>query len=174
MSIYEPEATPSLGATKVAVATAVANDDAPKLATEIHAASSVEGTMVFRDFAPTVDTNSGNAPRRVGTKNQFPEEGLANYQALEVRYPHNPQGDDSDADNKMRAALTEGTTRKVIVREGPDAIDVPFAVDDFSVVWTVRCGRQTRTRTDDSEFSEFEIAQKLYPVKAEVYGQIVT
>ena len=49
MSIYEPEATPSLGATKVAVCTAIADPAAPKLATEINAASSVEGTLVFRE-----------------------------------------------------------------------------------------------------------------------------
>ena len=174
MSIYEPEATPSLGATKVAVCTAVADPEAPKLATEIHAASSVEGTLVFRDFNPAVDTNSGNAPRRVGTKNQFPEEGLANYQALEVHYPHNPQGDDSDVDNKMRACLTPGTIREIVVRQGPDATEVPFAVDDFSVVWKVRCGRQTRTVSGDDEFAEFDGVQKLYPMTEEVYGQIVT
>lgn len=172
MSIYTPEATPSLAASKVAIATAVANMAAPALATEINAATSVEGTMVFRDWSPDVNVNSGTAPRRLGTKNQFPQEGLAQYQPIEVRYPHNPQGDDTHVDNKMRAALVQGLTRFVIVREGPDALTAAFAATQKSIVWKVRCGRQTRTRSGDDEFAEFEIVQMLFPFIAEVYGAI--
>ena len=174
MSIYEPEATPSLGAVKVAVVTAVANMAAPALAAEINAATSVEGTLVFRDWAPDVQTNSGTAPRRLGTKNQFPQEGLSNYQAIEVRYPHNPAQDDTHVDNKMRAALAAGTIRFTVERQGPDAKTSAFAVAQKSIVWKYRCGRQTRTRSGDDEFAEFEIVQLLYPMTAEVYGAIVT
>lgn len=172
MSVYEPEATPSLAASKVAVTAGVLDPEAPKLATEINATTSVEGTMVFRGLAPTVNTNSGTAPKRMGTRNQFPQEGLSQYQAIEVRFPHNPQGDDTHVDNKMRAALAPGALRDIVVREGLDAIEVPFAEDDYSIVWSVRCGRQTRQPSGDDEFAEFEIVQLLYPLREEVYGQI--
>lgn len=173
MSVYTPEATPSLGATKVAVATAVATPASPSLATEINAATSTEGTMVFRDWAPDVQTNSGTAPRRLGTKNQFPQEGLSNYQPITVTYPHNPQQDDAHVDNKMRANLVQGLIRYVIVREGLDGETVAFSATQKSVVWKVRCGRQTRTRSGDDEFAEFEVQQMLYPLSKETYGAIV-
>ena len=63
---------------------------------------------------------------------------------------------------------------EIVVRQGPDATEEPFAVDDFSVVWKVRCGRQTRQPSGDDEFAEFDVMQKLYPMTEEVYGQIVT
>lgn len=173
MSVYEVEETPTLGFVKVKVLTAVANPEAVSLATEVNAVSSKDVTLTFRDWNPTVNVNSGTAPKKLGTRNQYPQEGLAQYQPIEVRYPYDPQADDTDPNNQGKATMTPGTIREVLVRRGLDALDVDFAVDDKYELWSVRCGRQTRTKSGDDEFASEEIVQMLYPIKEEAYGAIV-
>lgn len=170
--VYEPEATPSLGATKVKLVTALANPAAPSLATEINAASSVDVSLTFYDWNPTINVNSGNAPKRLGTRNQMPQEGLAQYQLIEVSYPYNPQADDTDPDNAAKAALTEGTILYAVVRKGPDA-ETAFAADDQVEVWKVRCGKQRRGRSGEDEFSEFVLMQNLAPLVEEENDAVV-
>lgn len=172
MSVYEPEAIPSLGNTKVVVTDSVADETAPSLATEINAATSEDLSLTIRDWNPTISENSGTAPRRLGTTTQMPLQGLSNYEPIEVRYPYDPQGDDTDPDNAAKAALVEGAVKDFVVRKGVDA-ETAFAVDDEVEVWSVRCGRQNRGRSGDDEFAEYEIVQMLYPLKAEEYATVV-
>lgn len=173
MTVYYPEATPVQGNVKVVSTASVADPAAPKLATEINAATSEDVSLTFRDWNPVVNANSGTAPRRLGTKNQMPQEGLAQYQAIEIRYPYAPQEDDTHADNAAKAAHAEGAFRDFVVRKGLDAETDPMVVGDRTETWQVRCGRQTFTRSGDDEFAEFEVVQMVYPVKPEGHGVVV-
>lgn len=173
MTIYYPEETPALGTTKIAVTDAILSPTAPKLATEINAATSFEATLTFHTWDPQVTVNSGNTPPRVGTKNQFPQEGLASYQPIEVTYPYDPQADDTDPNNDAKASMVQGTIKAVVVRKGPDAEDEPFAVGDRTETWSVRAGRQTRATLGEGEFAVHVIRQMLYPIKEEGYGVVV-
>lgn len=172
MTVYYPEATPVQGNTKVVATTAVANPAAPKLAIEINAASSVDLSLTLRDWNPVVNTNSGTAPPRLGTKNQMPQEGRAQYQGIEIRYPYNPQEGDTHADNAAKALLVEGALIDFVVRKGLDAETEPFAVGDRTETWEVRAGRQNMTRSGDDEFAEYEIVQMVYPVRPEGHGVV--
>jgi hypothetical protein len=172
VTVFEPEAVESLGNTKIKLVLAIATSTAPSLATEINAVSSVDVTLTFRDWNPTVNVNTGTAPRRVGTKNQFPREGLAGYQGIPVSYPYDPQADDADPNNQAKATLTEELELFAVIRKGIDA-ETAFAADDQVEVWKVRCGRQTRGRSGDDEFAEYEITQMLYPLHEEAYGAVV-
>lgn len=171
MTVYYPEATPVQGNRKVVAATTVANAAAPSLASEINAATSVDLSLTIRDWNPQVTVNSGQAPPRLGTKQQMPQEGRAQYAAIEIRYPYDPQADDTDPNNEAKALLAEGTELAFITFDGVDA-EGTVAVGDQSVTWEVRCGRQTRTRSGDDEFAEFEISQMLYPVRPETDGVV--
>lgn len=173
MSVYYPEATPSLGTTKVKILTALADPAAPSLATEVNAATSYDATLTFRDWNPQMSPNSGQAPPRLGTKAQMPVEGRTQYQGIEVRYPYDPQADDTDPDNEAKAALVSGTVVTILERRGPDAELDDFAVADRTVAWKVRCGRQNKTRSGDDDFAEHEIVQTVYPLEPEVEGVIV-
>lgn len=173
MSIFYPEETPALGTTKIVVTDGIASPAAPDLSTEINAVTSFEATLTFHTWDPQVNVNSGTTPPRVGTKNQFPQEGLAQYQPIEITYPYDPQEDDSDPNNEAKASMVQGAIKDVIVRKGPDAEDVAFAVGDHTETWSVRAGRQTRTTLGEGEFAVHVIRQMLYPIKEEGYGVVV-
>lgn len=172
MSVFYTEATPSLGNTKVKLVLSIASMTAPKLATEINAATSFDVTLTFRDWDPQVNTNSGQAPARLGTTTQMPQEGLSQYQGIEVRYPYDPQEDDTDPNNDAKALLTRGTVLYAVVRKGPDAED-PFAVGDRVEVWKIRAGRQNRGKSGTDEFAEFEIMQMVFPMREEENEAVV-
>lgn len=174
MSIYYPEETPALGTTKIVVTDSIADPAAPALAAELNAATSLETTLAFHVFDPQVQTNSGNTPPRVGTKNQFPQEGLTNYQPIEVTYPYDPQADNTDPDNETKATLTPGAVKDIFVRNGPDAEEVTLAVGQRGDTWRVRCGRQTKTKVGEGEFAVHAIRQMLYPLREEVEGVVAT
>ena len=172
MSIYEPEAVESQGNTKIAILSTVATDTAVDLSSEIGAVGTVEVTLVFNEWNPQRTPNTGTAPKRVGTKDQFPREGNLQHQPIPVTYPYDPQADTGDTNNKAKDALTEGTIKKVLVRKGID-VDTAFAADQKYELWKVRCGAQIEGQSGDDEFSEYQIQQNLYPLKKLAQGEIV-
>lgn len=172
MSVYYTEATPSLGNTKVKLVAAIVDPDAPDLSSEIDAVTSFDVSLTFREFNPQMTTNTGNAPRRIGTVNQLPVEGLTQYEGIEVRYPYNPQEDDTHPDNEAKSMMTRGTVLNAVVRKGPPAED-PFAAGDRVEIWEVRCGKQNFGRSGDDEFAEFEVIQMVFPVRVETQDAVV-
>ncbi|GAA1138345.1 hypothetical protein [Nocardioides aquiterrae] len=171
MSIYEPEAVESQGATKIKLLSAVVDAAAASLATEVNAASSVEATLVFNTWNPTRTPNTGTAPRRVGTRDQFPREGNMQYQPIAITYPDDPQADTGDPNVKAKDLLTEGTVKYVLVRKGID-VDTAFAADQKYELWKVRCGAQIETQSGEDEFAEYQIQQNLYPLQKVAKGVI--
>lgn len=168
MSIYQPEAVKVQGNTKITFVTTIANPASPSLATEIDAASSVEGTLAaYGEWAPGINVNTGNAPARIGTTVQLPEEGNAQRQPIALAYPHDPSKPDTDPANKLKALLTQGTELYAVVRRGVDA-QTAFASGDQVEVWKVRCGYQNDDgATGTDEFAEYQVSQNLIPVTTE-------
>lgn len=163
--IFEPPGVKAQGNDKIVFMTACANPASPSLATEIKAASSVEATKaLYGTWDAPVSVNTGNAPSRVGTKSQLPQEGNANRQVIPVAYPVDPSKPKSDTNNKMWALLAEGTEVFVLVRRGTD-IDTDFAAADTGLVYHCRAGFQPepgQTGTDD--LREYQVAQNLIPM----------
>lgn len=171
MSIYFPEAPTVQGNTKVMFCTAIADPSAPKIATEVKAATSVEGTMAIRAWNPTVNVNTGNAPARLGTKVQQPVEGNVQQQAIALGYPYDPSKPDSDANNKLKALLAEGSTVWAVVRKGVDK-DTDWTVADQVEVYKVTCGYQDEGQSGDDEFAEYEVHQNLMPTSPKTIGTL--
>jgi hypothetical protein len=163
--IYEPIATKTQGADKITFMTTVADPAAPSLATEVNATSSVEGTLaMYGSWDAPVNVNTGNAPTRVGTTVQLPQEGNAQRQVIPVAYPVDPSADKTDPNNKLWALLAEGAEVYVFVRRGVDK-DTDFAVGDRGYVYRCVAGFQPEpSRTGDDEFAEYQVAQNLVPV----------
>jgi hypothetical protein len=170
-SIYEPEAVPVQAMVKIAFVTALADTAAPAIASEVKAASSVEGTMVIRQWNPTTNVNTGNAPARLGTRVQQPVEGNAQRQPIAITYPYDPSVADSDVNNKLKALLAQNTVLYAVVRKGTD-IDTDWTVGDRADVWEIRCGYQSEEQSGDNtdEFAEFEIHQNLFPLVNKIEG----
>lgn len=162
MSVIFPEATAQLGNTSITVVQTVADMAAPKLATEINAASSVNvSCFLYSGGVGTATTNKGSAPRRICTKAELQQFGVTNYEVTDLSYVYNPQAADSTDDNKAKAALTEGSEVYLIVRKGLDAETAAYATGQYVDVWHVELGPQNRGVTGDGEFDEFNIVQSV-------------
>lgn len=170
MSVFEPEAVESQGNIKVVALPAVAVKTAVDLSTEV--AAGIDVSLTFNMWNPVRTPNTGTAPRRLGTRDQFPREGNMQYQAIAVTYPYDPQADPDDPNNVAKDTLTEGTVQEFLVRKGPDA-DVALAVADKYELWECRCGAQIEGQSGDDEFAEFQIQQNIYPLRKVAYGAIV-
>lgn len=172
MTLYEPTAAKVQGMTRVVFCTSVANTSAPSIASEINATSSVEATMaMYGTFNPTANVNTGNAPARLGTTVQLPEEGNAQLQPIQIAYPYDPSKDKTDANNKLWALLTQGTTVYAVVRRGV-ATGTAFATGDVVTTYELRCGYQDRNQTGEDEFAENQIQQNLFQLVEPVDGAL--
>ena len=172
MAIYEPTAVKVQGNTRVVFCTTVANPASPSLASEINATSSVEGTMaLYGSFNPTANVNTGNAPARLGTTVQLPVEGNAQLQPIEAMYPYDPSLPDSDANNKLKALLLQGTTIYAVARRGVPK-DTALAVGDQVTTYKVSCGYQNLGQTGDDEFAEYQVQQNLFQLTDPVEGTL--
>src|SRR6478752_3194452 len=169
MSIFEPEAVESQGNIKVVVLPAVAVKTAVDLSTEVPAG--IDVSLTLNDWNPTRTPNTGTAPRRVGTRVQFPREGNMQYQAIPITYPDDPQADPGDPNIEAKETLVEGTVQEFLIRKGPDAAD-DLAVGDKYELWECRCGAQVEGRSGDDEFSEFQVQQNVYPIRQVAKGVI--
>lgn len=162
MTVVFPEATKVQGNTSVTVVQTVADTAAPKLATEINAASSVNvSCFLYSGGVGTSSTNKGEAPRRLCTTETFQQFGNTTYEITDLMYVYDPQGDDADPANEAKAALTEGTDVYLVVRKGLDAQSSAYATTQKVDVWHVRLGPQNRGATGDGEFDEFAITQSV-------------
>lgn len=170
--IYEPAASKVQGFTRVWFVTTLATPSAPSLASEINAASTVEATMaMYGSFNPQVNVNTGNAPARLGTTEQLPVEGNAQLQPIQVAYPYDPSQDDTGADNKLKALLTQGTELYAVVRKGI-AKDTDPAAAQVVEVYQLVCGYQNLGQTGDDEFAEFNVQQNLFQQVSRIEGAI--
>jgi hypothetical protein len=175
MTMVMPEGTPTLGNTKLKAVLTIADPEAPKLATEINAVSSVDiSCFVYpAGWNPAGSQGKGTKPRRLcetGTRDSL---NTVQWTAPALQYVHNPQGDDADPVNAAKAILTEGTLIHVLERQGLDA-DEDFAVDDRTRDHYLRLGAQIPSGDLTDENGEFFIMQEAEYVLNPVDGVVVT
>lgn len=172
MTVLFPEATPVLGNQKVLVVDTVALLTAPDLSTEIGAGTTLDISCFIRDWNPDVQANPGQAPPRMCTTLQLPQEGRTQMQAIELRYVYDPQAATSTDDNKARLKLLQGLEFFAVVRKGLP-YTTAMAIADYTETVKFRCGRQNYIQGDGDEFREYEIRQFLYPLADFTHGQVV-
>lgn len=162
MTVVYPEGTPTLGNTKVTVAVAVANLAAPKLATEILAATSVDISCYLypAGWAPTATTNKGTKPARLCSTNQLEQFNRTSFGFSALQYVHNPQAADVAVGNEARKLLVEGAKLYFIERQGLDADTVAWAVGAMSITHYLTLGPQIRSGDRTDENGEFYITQE--------------
>lgn len=174
MTVLFPEGTQQLGNTSITVVQTVADMSAPKLATEINATSSVNvSCFMFSGGVGSSTTNKGTAPRRLCTKTELQRLGLTTYDVTDLQYVYDPQADDTDDENKAKAALTEGTDVYLIVRRGLDAQDEAYAASQKVDVWHVELGPQNRTTTGEGEFDLYSITQSVAVIEPPVLDAVI-
>lgn len=163
MTIYYPEGTPTLGNIKVVAAVAVADETAPKLATEVKAASSVELSMALypAGWNPGATVNKGTKPPRLGSTTQQEQFNRTTYTLASLQYVYDPQADDTDPNNAAKAMLTEGSEVYILEGRGISAEEGDFAVGTRTRSHHVRLGPQIPQGDTTDENGEFYMLQDI-------------
>lgn len=174
MTILLPETVNSLGKTSVVMVSTIANLSAPSLAGEINAATSVNiSCFLYGDnVAGSKTTNKGQAPKKLCTVSQFEERGISSVTVGDLSYSHHPQKALTDAANKAKSSLVDGTLWHMVVRSGK-AGNTALAVGDRVDIWLVELLNQNRGTTGDGEFAQFNILQSAIAKADPIYESVV-
>lgn len=151
------------GNVKLAFVPTIAAVAAPKIATEINAAGSLDiSCYVSGDsWKPTIDQNKGEAPRRLCTKATRDVFGNVKYTLPDLVYSYNPQGVAATDGVKAAEVLVPGTSGFIVERLGLDAVGTDWVIGQFVNVWAVTLGRQQDWFDPGDEFNEFMKTQAL-------------
>lgn len=172
MTVLYPESTPVLGNVKVAVAVAVADLAAPKLATEINAGTSVEMSCAFMaaGWTPTGTQGKGTKMRRLCAKFDVEQLNPVQFTVGALQYstgdPQSPEADIVDL-------LVDGAKLYFIERLGMDAEDDPFTVGELVRTHYLELGEPIRVYDTTADNGEFYISQEVvYVSRGPVDGVI--
>lgn len=168
-----PEGTPTLGNTKIKAAVAVEDLTAPKLATEINAATSVDiSCFVYpAGWNPTGAQGKGTKPLRLCTKSQRDSLNRVSWTAPTLQYVYDPQGADAAPGNEAKELLVEGAEVVIIERRGIDSDD-PFVVAERVRSHHLRLGAQIPSGDLTDENGEFFMTQETEYISDPVDGVI--
>lgn len=173
MTVIFPEATKAQGNKSVVVIQTVADPTAPKLATEINAATSVNASFYFYGgFNPTAEPNKGSAPSRLADTVEREEFGKTKFSIGDLSYVVDPQGEDTDEPNLLKAALPEGGDIWILERRGLNAKTAALATTQKVRMHHVTVGPQVGGETSEDEFAEFNMTQSVMYVEPPVDGVI--
>lgn len=161
MTVVYPDSTPVLGNSKVTAVTAIASLAAPKLATEINAASSVDATCYFTaaGWAPTASTNKGTRNPRLCSRVQVDTLNRTTFTLGDLMYIYDPQGAAGATGNKLKTLLAEGTKIYFVERLGLDGRNTINAVAQLVRTHYVLLGPQIVSGDRTDENGEFYITQ---------------
>lgn len=159
MPLSVPTGVPADGTVSVKFVTTLVDQDAPKLALEIGAASSVDlSCLLTRDgFAPGAEAQT-ISDERLCSKQIFEDFGTIAYSIDALTYIYDPQNTGSES-NKAYEALPVGTEGYLVVRWGMD-VDTAWAAGDVVDVYPVKMGPQVKLPPEAN--SKLKVSQKPY------------
>lgn len=172
MTIIFPESTPVLGNVKVKAVVAVADLAAPKLATEINAASSVELSCAFMaaGWTPTGAQSKTNKMRRLCAKFDVEQLNPSQFTLGSLQYS---TGDPQNENTAIKTLMVDGAKLYLVERLGLDAEDVAFAVSQKVRTHYVLLGEPIRVYDTTADNGEFYISQEaVYVSRGPVDGTI--
>ncbi len=134
MSLVVPPGIPSDGSWKVAFVSTIADVTAPKIATEIKAAGSVDGScLLTKDGVGFDNSYETSKDERLCTISVFEQPGTVTWSVNDLQFVIDPQGSTTDT-NKLYALVLNGWSGYMVTRMGK-ASDVDWATTDK--VWVV-------------------------------------
>ena len=177
MTVVYPDGTPTLGNTKITAVLSVAVPTAPKVATELLAATSVDlSCFVYpAGWNPGATTNKGTKPPRLCSKATQEQFNRTQYTLPDLQYVHSPQLIDTDPSNKARKTLVEGLTLYIVERQGLDAQTTAWAVGQYTLTHKLVLGPQIWSGDRTDENGEFFVTQPvIYAGTGPIQGLTVT
>lgn len=107
---------------------------------------------------PTQTTATGEAPRRLGSKEVAQEFGTTSRAIGDLSYVYDPQATDDDPTNAARELLAEGEKVYLVYRYGIDA-ETELAAGQKVNIWQAELGPQNEGATGDGDFDQLNITQ---------------
>jgi hypothetical protein len=146
-------------------------DTAPAASTGIPTRTEVNAALfsalhLYTPFNVVPTQNSGEGPRKLGSRSVPTQGGLTNYPAVPVKYSYKPQltGAPGGIGNELFDVCQEDDIRTVVVFNGLDGdIDV-IPNNAVGHIYLMKCGAQIETETGESEFDDFAIEQSWFVV----------
>ena len=150
------------GSVKLIAVPTIADPNAPKLATEVNAASALDISCMVgaAGWKPSLNQSKGNAPRRACSKAERQVLGFAMYELQDLLYSTNPQSATGGDGVKAQEKLVPGTTINIVERLGVD-ISTDLAVGQWVNIWPVTLGEQVEDYDLADEFGEYLVRQTL-------------
>lgn len=147
------------GNTRVQWVPTIANVAVASLA-EINGASTldVSGYLTAPGWAPAINQNKGNPPRRLGSTVQFEQFGNVTYSLGDLTYMYNPQGAALSTGVKAFEAFVPGVNGYFVERLGMDA-STALALTQFVAIWPVTLGQRLPSGDVTDEFAEYMVVQ---------------
>lgn len=156
--------TPADGNTLVKLVTAIADTSAPKVATELNAASSVDIScyLTAAGWKPSL-SEQVITDERLCTTQTYEQKGRSQ-RGLDVEYIDNTNSTNSATFNKAKDTLVPGTPQFIVVRTGLP-YTTALAAGQKVTVYPITPGEYSELPPEAN--SVFKIAQKLF-----VTGQV--
>lgn len=164
MTVIFPEGVTVQGNVGLFWVPVIAVSTAPKLATEINAAASLNIScfVMGGSWSPGAEQSKGEAPPRLCSKVTFDRLGNTKYTLQDLVVSVDPQGATGSDGVKAYEKMTAGLAGYVVERLGLDARLSAWAVGQFVNVWPVTLGvRMPITGDTSDEYAEFTYAQSL-------------
>lgn len=143
-------------------------DTPPAAATGIPTTVEVNAALfaslhLYTPFEVTPSQNSGEGPRKLGSRFSPTELGMTNYPAVDVQYSYNPQelGTPGADGNELYEVMVPGDILTIVVLDGIDGETDAVAVGDVADVYLVECGIRRKGSTGDGEYDHRSITQSL-------------
>lgn len=136
--------------------------------TEVNAAL-FSSLHMYTPFNVTPTQNSGEAPRKLGSRFTPTELGMVNYPAVDVQYSYMPQslGTPGADGNELYEVMPEGEELTIVVFDGLDGELSAVPADAIGDVYLVQCGVRRKGATGDGEFDQVSVTQTLVIVGGE-------
>lgn len=162
MPVVFPDAVKAQGAISVtAIPVAdLTSTSSPSLAELTTDGVNISLYLYTGSAAPSSTTTTGEAPRRLGSKDVTQEMGVTNHAVADLQYVYDPQAAAADPANAARDMLVEGDEFYLVYRYGPDG-NTDLAAADKVNLWRVQVGPQNEGATGDGEFDHLSITQSV-------------
>jgi len=124
----------------------------------------------YGSLRPVPTQNTGEGPRKMGSKVSPTRLGLVNFPAVDAQFSYLPQkvGTAGAPGNEVYEAFVPGTQAIVVILDGKDGEDTDaLAANDVGDIFLYDIGARRKGETGDGEFDELACTVSLVPAGGE-------
>lgn len=165
MPLTNPPTAQSLGQRAVVILDTADVTAADKIPTVTEVNGGLFASLHFYgDLRPTPNQNTGEGPRKMGSKVSPTKLGLTSFPSVDAQFSYLPQsvGTPGTAGNEVYEAFVPGSKKIIVILDGKDAENTStIAANDIGDVFLMSVGARRKGQTGEGEFDELSCTQAL-------------